>query len=194
MPRPGTTLCVVLLLAWFSLQSRQSSVEQQGPPAFFVEKEEGIRIAISEGLGPAVVRQFTDGTIPLTAIHLTAGSINIPAATAPGMDLPLRDGEALQLLVTGSQVAEIHRYWMPARWRMSLGILLHPDQMSEKDWQALPGIGPKLAAGIELDRQKNGDFFEFQRLQRVRGIGPKRMHEWEIYFYSSLTDEKSLVK
>jgi competence protein ComEA len=190
MHRPGMTLLMVLLLAWFALQSRRSSVEQQGPPAFFLEKEAGIWVAIGSGAGPPIARQMVDGILPLAAIPLTQVGFTIHDASAHEMELPLRDGEVLELLATGPQVFKIHRYWMPARWRMSLGIPLHPDRMSQQDWQALSGIGAKLAESIELDRQKNGDFFEFHRLQRVRGIGPKRLQEWAKYFSDPLTDQK----
>lgn len=188
------TLCVVLLLAWFAVQSRQSSVEQQGPPAFFVEGQEGIRVAMGDGLTPAIVRQFADGTLPSTAIQLTLGSISLQADHIHQANAPLQDGEALDLLASGPQVVEMRRYWMPARWRMALGIPLHPDRMSESDWLALPGIGPKLAASIELDRQNNGDFLEFHRLQRVRGVGQKRLQEWRKYFSPSITSQNLRVK
>jgi competence protein ComEA len=176
------TLLMVLLLAWFALQSRRSSVEQQGPPAFFVERKEGIRVVFQDERSPPVVRQFSDETLPLAAILLTRDPTSILADELQKAHAPLQDGEALDLLVVGPQVVKIHRHWMPARWRMTLGIPLHPDRMNEFDWQALPGIGPKLAASIELDRQDNGDFLEFHRLQRVRGIGQKRMQAWAKYF------------
>jgi competence protein ComEA len=176
------TLCVVLLLACFALQGRHSSVEQQGLPAFFVQGQTGIQVAMGDELTSPVVRHFPGGILPATAIHLTLGNIGIKAENGCEMDAPLLDGEALSWMVSGPQVVKIRRYWMPAAWRMVLGIPLHPDRMSESDWMALSGIGPKLAAAIEFDRQVNGDFSEFHRLQRVRGIGPKRLQEWEKYF------------
>jgi competence protein ComEA len=50
------------------------------------------------------------------------------------------------------------------------------------DWQALPGIGPKLAERIEVDRQKNGEFASLEDLKRVSGIGKKRIEAWRIFF------------
>jgi competence protein ComEA len=78
---------------------------------------------------------------------------------------------------------------MPARQRLALGITLHPDRMSRDDWQMLPGIGEKLAAQIEADRQKYGDFGSFEALDRVKGIGPAKLKALRPFFVS---DAKSL--
>ena len=41
----------------------------------------------------------------------------------------------------------------------------------------LPGVGPVLAKRIVLDRVSTGDFKVVDDLQRVRGIGPRKMSE-----------------
>jgi competence protein ComEA len=71
---------------------------------------------------------------------------------------------------------------MPAAQRMALGTPLHPERMSLDDWQALPGIGPRLARIIEEDRQKNGDFGDLDGLDRVAGIGHKLIERWRKFF------------
>jgi competence protein ComEA len=73
---------------------------------------------------------------------------------------------------------------MPARQRLALGIPLHPDRMSRDDWQTLPGIGEKLAAQIEIDRQNYGDFGSFDALDRVKGIGPAKLKALRPFFVS----------
>ncbi len=71
---------------------------------------------------------------------------------------------------------------MSAGKRIALSIPLHPDRMDLDDWSALPGIGAKLAARIETDRQKNGEFGTFENLARVKGIGQKSLSRWQKYF------------
>ena len=44
----------------------------------------------------------------------------------------------------------------------------------EYELEALPGIGPVLAARIVADREKQGPFSAVEQIQRVSGIGPKR--------------------
>ena len=44
---------------------------------------------------------------------------------------------------------------------------------SAAEFEALPGIGPKMAARIIEYRQKNGPFKKVEELMNVRGIGEK---------------------
>ena len=46
------------------------------------------------------------------------------------------------------------------------------DRATARELQALPGIGPALAARIVAFRDSNGAFGSLARLQRVKGIGP----------------------
>ena len=41
------------------------------------------------------------------------------------------------------------------------------------EFNALPGIGPRLAERLAADREANGPFESVEDLARVRGIGPK---------------------
>jgi competence protein ComEA len=95
---------------------------------------------------------------------------------------PLRQGECLEVFCENGQVAEVVKDFIPAGQRITLGISLHPDRMKDSDWQALPGIGPRLADRIIKDRQKNGDFGGLQALQRVPGIGPGTVKRLEKFF------------
>jgi competence protein ComEA len=44
---------------------------------------------------------------------------------------------------------------------------------SAAEFEALPGIGPKMAARIVEYRQKNGPFKKVEELMNVRGLGEK---------------------
>ena len=56
--------------------------------------------------------------------------------------------------------------------------------MSRDNWQRRPGFGEKLAAQIELDRQKYGEFGNFEALDRVKGIGPAKLKALRSFFVS----------
>jgi competence protein ComEA len=94
----------------------------------------------------------------------------------------LECGETIELVARDQQHIEIMIYKMKARERMLLGIPLDPDEMDLADWEALPGIGPRLAKAIMDDRQKNGDLGSFNSLQRVPGVGEEKLKALARYF------------
>jgi competence protein ComEA len=59
--------------------------------------------------------------------------------------------------------------------RLALGLPIDLNVASAADLDALPGIGPGLAARILADRASRGKFGRVEDLRRVRGIGPKRL-------------------
>ncbi|WP_223911534.1 helix-hairpin-helix domain-containing protein [Geobacter sp. AOG1] len=102
-----------------------------------------------------------------------------------GMCLCSRDitaGDVVTVLPGKDQHVEISLSKMSAREQMLLGIPLNPDLMDGADWEALPGIGPGLARDIVVDRHKNGEFCTIDRLERVPGIGSKRIEALRRYF------------
>lgn len=182
-PQRGLTLLVFLLAAWltFSLGRSAFPVDRESPPAVVVSAG-GIRVMLGEGFVDAGVHQFSDAVTPADVIKMTE---TIAPVQTPGGELwlrPLTTGERLDLTPESPQGGVLRRGYMSAEARMLLGIPLHPERMSRDDWQALPGIGEKLATAIELDRQKNGDFGSLAALRRVKGVGPGRLKSWEKYF------------
>jgi competence protein ComEA len=182
-PPRGTLLLVVLLL--FSLvvaHGREFFLEREEPPAFSVEKRRGIAVLLGEGFPAHGVHQFSDGVTVQGVIKMTGLAVGSGLLGNPRLTRALTDGEALNAVVVDGEVFEITTLWMPAAQRMALGIPLHPDRMSVEDWESLAGIGPKLALAIEKERQQNGDFGALAGLQRVKGIGSKRLAAWEKFF------------
>lgn len=51
-------------------------------------------------------------------------------------------------------------------------VIVNPDLASAEELDALPGVGPALAARIVANRDSLGPFGSLGALQRVRGIGP----------------------
>jgi len=63
-------------------------------------------------------------------------------------------------------------------FRVSNHRVVPPDRLdvntaSRYELTLLPGIGPKTAEAIVLDRQERGPYESLEELQRVKGIGPK---------------------
>ena len=64
---------------------------------------------------------------------------------------------------------------MPGRALVALGACLDRNRAALDDWQALPGIGPRLAERIAREREVRGRFESVADLSAVKGIGPKRL-------------------
>lgn len=185
-PPRGTLLLVALLLLGLVVAyGRELFLDREGPPAFSVEKRQGIAVLLGEEFPSPGVHQFSDGVTSQGVIKMTGLAIRSERPENPRLTRFLTDGEALNIVVIDGEVTEITRFWMPAAQRMALCIPLHPDRMSVEDWQALAGIGPRLAQAIEMERQQNGDFGSLAGLQRVKGIGTKRLAAWEKYFQAA---------
>lgn len=176
-------MAVVLMLLIAGIRyGRMDLLSEENPPAVSVSQSDKIWVELGEGFPVAGVHQFIDGITPRGVIQMTIGlQSSIPCLTK-SIDSPLVSGEFLAIQVEDVEIIEVNRRWMPASRRMILNIPLRPQTMTVADWQALPGIGIKLADSIEQDRQKNGVFASFAELERVPGIGPGRLAAWKKYF------------
>ena len=181
-PPRGAGLLVLVLLAGYTVFYSRAVLHDGGPPAFFVESRPEVAVVLGEGFPVPGLHQYSDGTSMKGVILMTGMELSPSLAEDPRLRLSLRPGEFMDILTAGSQVIELERDWLPALQRMALGIALHPDCMNLDDWQALSGIGPRLAQRIEDDRQQNGDFGSLDGLKRVRGIGSGRVETWRKFF------------
>lgn len=181
--RAGLLLVVALLLLTAGIQyGRVALFMEEGPPAVSVGESDRIWVELGEGFPQPGIHQFIDETTLCGAIQMTLGAKGYIHCLKVFTDHPLVSGEFLSLDAENTEIINLKRSWMTADRRMVLAIPLQPQTMTPDDWQALPGIGPKLATAIEYDRQKNGDFSSLADLKRVPGIGPGRLAAWKMYF------------
>ena len=175
----------VAVFALLALLLSRGSLPRQTSPAFSVAAPAGVQVSLGEGFPNPGVHQFSDGITVRGVIELTGLAPELSGVLlSVDQDAGLVDGMALQIASSAATGKGVEQSWMPARQRLALGIPLHPDRMSRDDWQTLPGIGEKLAAQIELDRQKYGDFGSFEALDRVKGIGPAKLKALRAFFVS----------
>ncbi len=77
-------------------------------------------------------------------------------------------------LVAAAQSAAPSQSKTPARApRAASTQVVNINTASASEFEALPGIGPKMAARIVEYRQKNGPFKKVEELMNVRGLGEK---------------------
>jgi competence protein ComEA len=177
----GLVLLLFLSIGIFHY-SRWALPEREGLPAVLRLQPQLVTVAVADSRGSYGLYQFCDGSNLTDVIKLTGG---VPAERQLLESLhyqPALSGESIKAIRMEGEYFQIERSWFSARHRILLQIPLHPDRMTPLDWETLPGIGAKLAAAIEADRQKNGDFYEFAALQRVKGIGTKKLEAWQKYF------------
>lgn len=187
MTRTSTNRCPLLfevaVFAALVFLLIRGALPAGGSPNFSVESVAGIRVLLGDGFPEPGLHQYSDGMTIGGVIELTGLATRRPELLAdPLLERRLDDGATLDLLEKQEEYPAVLMGWLPARQRLSLGIALHPDRMSREDWVSLPGIGEKLAAGIELDRQKYGDFGSLAALDRVKGIGPAKLKALQPFF------------
>jgi competence protein ComEA len=85
------------------------------------------------------------------ALAIVTAAWNVPALAAQNAKPPARTSKAA-----------------PAS-----GQIVNVNSASAAEFEALPGIGPKLAARIVEYRQKNGPFKKIEDLMNVQGLGEK---------------------
>ena len=177
-PTPLLVGLLVICLG-FLITGREMSDQKDSLPVFLSENEKNIYVELTFSDFVGGVYQINDGLNLIDVIKLTelGSGMNITPK-----DIPLVSGQRYFLRKKARGIELLEVKWMDAGKRMALSIPLHPDRMSYDDWQALPGIGEKLAEKIETDRQNNGDFGSLESLARVKGIGQKSLEKWRKFF------------
>jgi competence protein ComEA len=175
-------LTVLAVLAFLCvLLNREASIKE-GLPVFLPMEQSFVSVELmGEGLASGVY-QINDGLTLSSVMELT-GVSQVESLSDDSVWLqPLQGGESFRIVKKDQEIEVIQRGWMPASHRVAMAIPLHPDRMNVNDWAFLPGIGVALAERIEKDRQKNGDFGSLDALIRVKGIGKKRISNWNMFF------------
>ena len=153
-----------------------------GEPALLREPS-GVWVQLGHGFSVSeTVRQFNDDCLLVHVIKLTEYSVAAGVNSIIEEQTPVESGQRIDLIVQETEIQSISFSWMSASQRVVLGIRLHPDRMTPKDWEFLPGVGAKMAARIEDNRQNNGDFGSFSALRRIKGVGARKMAAWKEFF------------
>jgi competence protein ComEA len=179
----GTLLLIGFLLIILAFNMSRALFHAENSPVFLSEQVNLLPVELASGFAQQGIHQYIDGLLWLDVIKLTELSLDESLRSSRVLNRPIKGGERVDLIVKSDIIKEVRVSWMSAAKRVALGIALHPDRMSEEDWQVLPGIGRKLAEKIEQNRQKYGEFGAVQNLLRVPGIGKGRLTSWNQYFF-----------
>lgn len=186
MKQAGGMLLVLATIAiLYHHQGRWAAPDLERPPALSVGEGGKITVGLGEGFPVPGIHHFSDAVTAGSVIEMTGLRLAAEEGMARVAQQQLGTGERLSVRLVDGQVVEITKSELPAHERILLGIPLDPDRMTRRDWESLPGVGPRLAEEIVKDRQNNGAFGSLEGLLRVKGIGVKRLATWRPYFSGS---------
>ena len=183
----GQLLLISLLLLILIVNINRVGSQQETDTVFLSKNPDLVQVQLGNGFPEQSIHQYIDGSSWQYVIKMTGRQISASLKEPERLQMTVQSGEKVDLVLRGGKVAGFNLSWMPAAKRVALGIPLHPDRMTEADWQVLPGIGAQMAQIIERDRQKYGDFGSVARLSRVPGLGEKRLNAWNQYFFTEKT-------
>jgi competence protein ComEA len=170
------------LLATALIYSGRDADHKGLPVAFLRYSSAGNIVRLKGNVPNPGIYRFPEKTKLKNVINMTAPLLAGNIANKALLETSVLNGDIIEVVAKDRQHAEITLGKMKAKERMLLGIPLDPDQMDFADWDSLPGIGPVLAQSILDDRQKYGDFISFEALQRVPGMGEKKLRSLKKYF------------
>lgn len=106
------------------------------------------------------------------------GTVNLAARVVDGMQIVVaRQGEEVASSVTMPEAAAATSS-VPAG---AVGGQISINSASALQLEELPGVGPAIAARIVEYRQTNGGFKSIDELEKVKGIGPKKLESMRPY-------------
>jgi competence protein ComEA len=175
--------CLALLLS-LTLLIKGRVLSPKGEDAAFpvVPPAASVLVRLAGNLPRPGIFYLPAATSVTGAIKMTLPDFPLVLLAAGVPDRPLHSGDILTLRCENGKVSVLSLEPMAGRERMLLGIPLNPDHLGVQEWEALPGIGPLLAARIVADRQENGAFGGIEGVLRVPGIGPGTLARIKRYF------------
>lgn len=156
--------------------------DKGGPVAFLHQRPDKIRVMVRGEVDFPGVYGFFDTPDVGSVMKMAVPSRGIISHDHRLMERKLADGALLDVAVVKGQSLVITTKKMGARERVTLGILLDINSMDAADWEYLPGVGPELAKRIVENRQKYGDYRSLEELQRIPGIGDRKVRMLRRYF------------
>ncbi len=157
-----------------------------------MQKPEPIQDLVESSASPSEVPSAASSDVPLDLPADTASdaTLDVPSGATldASSDTPLgRRAVQRTLVVLASSVMLLQIAWhvrtpvSPATAAGDRGeAIVFQTDLEAADWRELallPGIGPVLARRIIRDRQRRGPVQTLAGLERVPGIGPKRLQE-----------------
>lgn len=180
--------CVILwifalvLITRFLYESHCSMNQPGSAVAFSILSTAQVAIRIKGPGAPEGIYRFPDGTTIGGVIKMTVMDCDEISRSSITLDSRISPGLILEINPRTSSTCQLSVTYMKAVERMTLGIPLDPAQMDEDDWDALPGIGPKIARDIMAYRHNNGAFSSLDDLENITGLSAGKILKIRKFF------------
>lgn len=116
------------------------------------------------------VHELGTGARVLDALQAAGGPVGDAELDALNLAAPLVDGQRIHVPRVGEVVVGADPSFAGGP-----PVLIDLNRAGATELEALPGVGPAIAAEIIADRERNGPFATVDDLLRVRGIGPAKL-------------------
>jgi competence ComEA-like helix-hairpin-helix protein len=147
---------------YFPCAAQECTVSEAAPGTAVTLEGDGVRAGV----------YFFDHTPTMAEALARAGSPR--GARIPQADERLASGTVLTVC-EGSTDLRVKVGEMDGARRLLLGIPLDLNHASADDLAKVPGVGPRLAEAIVRYRNTEGPFSAVDELEKVRGIGKKKL-------------------
>ncbi|MCL2761458.1 MAG: helix-hairpin-helix domain-containing protein [Desulfuromonadales bacterium] len=176
---------LVLLAVSYPLLQGSAKDKHKSPPSFLHYSSDSVLIDLKGDCEAPGLYNFADGTTFKSANIESICGFKKSYVENPDQIMAdkLNNGEEIEIQKRNNRDFKISIKRMRAKELILLKIPLDPDKMDYEDWISMPGIGPALAGRIIEDRNSNGNFVKIENLQRVSGIGEKKVEKIKRYFY-----------
>jgi competence protein ComEA len=158
--------------------------------AFRVLSSNSVMVKVSGEVRHSGVYEVSANTVADTVIKMAEPlhpQLSFKTDSSGAYYLP--SGAHVRLILHNDGYYRIALSKMAVPERLVLGIPLDIADMSEADFDRLPGIGPKLAQRIIDYRQNNGGKLRVVDLALVEGIGEKKFNALCRYFQHPVNTE-----
>jgi competence protein ComEA len=173
---------LMAVLSFFLFIRGHDSFQEKRSVAFLHENSSFVTVRISGNVVNPGIYEFPCGTDIKTVIKMTVPDLMPERVDNSSQNRVVCNGDAFEFIRTSEQHIDISIKKMRASEMIVLGVPLDPNGLGVDEWESLPGIGPALAFRIVNDRQENGDFRSFRDLERVPGIGEKKIKQLAKFF------------
>ena len=188
MRRVVMVICAALLFVPVALKNRTGQ-DVPAPTVFHVLSSERVLVKVSGDVIHPGIYEVPANSLAISAIKMATPSRPLKQPIHDHSAGTLQNGSAIVLAIKPDGSFLLAAGCMTVPERLVLGIPLDISNMSEADFDRLPGIGPALARRIVEYRQNNGGILRVDDLKAVEGIGERKYRMILVYFQRPLNTE-----